>query len=192
MPKRKQTKEQKTKNYLIDLAIRLFIALILAIGSLGIFYSFFTALTVWPSYWLLKLFYPIIKQGNFFFYSQYAVEIISACIGGSAYYLLAILNLTTKSLSWLTRLYAFLFSAFSFLIINIIRIVLLAAILFSGSSQVFNQLHIAFWIIGSTLIVVLIWLLTVKVFAIKEVPVYSDIREILKLFKKQKKKQRKQ
>lgn len=175
-------------SYYYGLATRLALAILLSVNSLAIFYFVFTPLTIYPSFWLLKLFYPVSLEGNSVLYGKSTIELINACIAGSAYYLLALLNLATKGVTIGTRIKAFAFSAGSFLALNILRIVILALTLFSAGNFVFDQIHIAFWVIGSTLFVILIWLLTIKIYRIREIPVYSDFVEVLKLFKPEKEK----
>lgn len=172
------------KTFLYDLGLRLILALLLSINSLVIFYFIFTPLTIYPSFFILKLFYPIVMKGNVFFYSKYAVILIKSCIAGSAYYLLAILNLTTKGMNWKKRVYSFIFSSLLFLILNITRILMMIIILFNLGFSVFDKFHIGFWIAGSTIFVVAIWILTIKIFDIKEIPVYSDIKEVVNIIKR--------
>jgi len=174
---------KKIHKYLYDLFLRLALTLLVSINSLALFYFIFTPLTVYPSYWILKVFYPVIMQDNFLLYNTNVIEIINACIAGSAYYLLIILNLTTKGINWITRIKAFIFSSLSLLVLNILRIVILAILLFSYPLA-FTSIHIAFWLIGSTLFVVAIWIATIKIYNIKEIPIYSDLKEVLKLFRK--------
>ena len=176
-------KKEPTTRYLYGLAFRLLLAILLSVNSLAIIYFIFTPLTVYPSFWLIKLFYPIRIDGSLFYYSNYIIVIVNACVAGAAYYLLAILNLTTKGLSIATRIKVFIFSAASLLTLNILRIVILVLILFGMGSHAFNQIHLSFWVFGSTIFVVGIWILTTKIFKIQEVPVYSDFKEVLKLFK---------
>ncbi len=180
---RKLEREKGDHSYLYGLAARLVLALLLSLGSLALFYAIFTPLTIYPSYWLISQFYSIDRIGNYFYYGDYIIAIIEACVAGAAYYLLAALNLTTKGLTVWTRVKAFAFGALSLLALNIFRIVLLTLVLFSQGKNSFNQIHISFWIAGSTLFVAGIWILTTKVFRIKEVPVYSDFKEVLELVK---------
>lgn len=183
--KRRSRKDetQPSTSYLSGLAVRLILALLLAVNSLALIYFIFTPLTVYPSFWLIKLFYPIQIDGRLFSYTNYTISIVNACVAGAAYYLLALLNLTTKGLNIATRIKAFLFGAVSLLVFNIFRIVILVLILFGIGSNTFNQIHLAFWVVGSTLFVAGIWIATTKIFKIKEIPVYSDFKEVLKLFK---------
>ena len=176
--------EKEDHSYLYGLAARLALALLLSLGSLAIFYAVFSPITIYPSYWLISQFYPIDKIGNYFYYGDYIIAIIDACVAGAAYYLLAALNLTTKGLAIWTRVKAFAFGALALLALNVFRIVLLTLVLFSQGKNSFNQIHISFWIIGSTLFVAGIWILTTKIFRIKEVPVYSDLMEVLRIYKK--------
>lgn len=174
-------REVQTK-YLLGLAARLLLAILLAVNSLAIFYFVFTPLTVFPSFWLIKLFYPITIDGRMFFYSNFIIEIVNACVAGSAYYLFVLMNLTTKGIDIKTRIKAFVFGALSLLTLNVLRIVILVLILFGIGSHAFNQIHLSFWVVGSTIFVFGIWILTIKIFKIKEIPIYSDFKEVLKLF----------
>jgi hypothetical protein len=42
----------------------------------------------------------------------------------------------------------------------------------------FDQLHVFFWYFASTLLVVLVWFATAYVFKIRNIPIYSDFKEI--------------
>ncbi len=185
--KKIQAEERKeSRTYLYGLATRLLIAILISMGSLALFYFIFTPLTIHPSYWIISQFYPIDRLGNYFYYGDYIIAIIDACVAGAAYYLLAVLNLTTKGVPIATRIKAFAFSALALLALNIFRIVLLIFVLFSAGSNAFNQIHISFWIAGSTIFVAGIWILTTKIFRMKEVPFYSDLKEVLSLVKSSK------
>jgi exosortase/archaeosortase family protein len=105
------------------------------------------------------------------------IELINACIAGAAYYLLVLLNLSTKGISALKRLKIFLFSAGIFLLFNIIRIVMLTMV-FLNYPGAFDFTHAFFWYGISTIAVVLIWIFSVKFFEIKNIPLFSDIKAI--------------
>src|SRR3989344_6427380 len=100
---------------------------------------------------------------------------IPACIAGAAYFLLLILNLSTPVKSAFKRATMVLFSFASFLIMNILRIVFLSIIFVEGYLW-FDIIHKFFWYFLSTLFIVAIWFAEVKLFKIKEIPVYSDLK----------------
>jgi exosortase/archaeosortase family protein len=112
------------------------------------------------------------------------VEIIPACVAGSAYYLLTILNLTTP-MNFKKRVLSLLFSYGFLLIINILRI-FIASVLFLTSNSSFNLFHDFFWYFLSLVFVIGIWFLSVYLFKISPIPVYSDFKFILKNSKKSK------
>ena len=168
---------------LLDVLVRYVILIAVAFPNLWIFYFIFTPLTVYPLYFLFGLFFDVSLAGNVIFVSNcFPVELIDACIAGSAYYLLLILNLATPSLKFNKRIKMIVLSFAALLIINILRIFFLSLLFFSGSS-LFDVTHKMFWYLGSIIFVVGIWFAEVKFFKIKEIPFYSDIKFFLKLKK---------
>ena len=65
-----------------------------------------------------------------------------------------------------------------FLGINILRILIFSILLVSGF-QYFDVAHQASWYLGSTLLVIVVWFANVKIFNIKSIPVYTDIKKML-------------
>ena len=150
----------------------------------NIFYLIFTPLTIYPSYFILSIFYPSIKllSSNILSFGIIQAKLITACIAGAAYYLLLILNLTT-SMKNKTRIKSILFILLAFLILNILRIVVFSALLFN-SYLYFDFTHLFFWYFGSTILIVFIWFANVKLFKINSIPVYTDFKNILKEIKR--------
>lgn len=148
--------------------------ILLAMGNLWIFYKIFTPLTIYPVYFLLNLLYHASLSGTSIFSSQFSIQLVNACIAGSAYYLLLILNLAV-SMPLKKRIPALIFSFLAFLIINILRIFLFTLLLVK-SPALFNFSHLAFWYILSAVIVFLVWLLEIKLFKIKAIPFYDDLK----------------
>jgi exosortase/archaeosortase family protein len=160
----------------IYLSLRYLLLLILGL-NLWLFYAVLKPLTIYPSFLLIKFFYnSAILSGSSIIISGFNIEIIDACIAGSAFLLLLILNLTTP-MNLKTRFYSLLFSLLSLLLINILRIFLLS-ILFIESFSLFDMTHKFFWYFLSIIFVFLIWILTIKLFKIKKIPVYSDIKSL--------------
>jgi exosortase/archaeosortase family protein len=116
--------------------------------------------------------------GQSIFLNSIKINFIDACIAGSAYYLLLVLNLSTPSIK--RRIYYLVFSFLIFFVINTARILFLIFVL-SSVPKYFGLAHMTLWYLASTFIVVGIWFLQVKLFDIKEIPFYSDIRYLLKL-----------
>lgn len=178
-------KKRKNKNVkffaLFDIFIRYVLLASLSVYSLGIFYFIFTPLTLHAVYFLLHLVYyqismidnVILVSGNF------PIEIIGACVAGSAYYLLLILNLSIPKIKILDRVKLILFSFLSFFIINVLRIFILSIVYVNGKSW-FNTAHVLFWYLGSIVFVVGIWFAGIKILKIKGIPFYSDLKYIFK------------
>lgn len=168
-------RKQKEENAVLYLFIR-YLTLAMVGILLPVFYQFFFPLTIWPSFFLLNLFYSVSISGNILFIEGLEIEIVNACIAGSAYYLLLILNLTTN-MQINQRIFSLLFSFSSLLFLNILRIFLLS-ILYIENFAFFTFVHELFWYVLSVVFVVAIWFLTILLFKIKTVPVYSDLKKI--------------
>ena len=148
--------------------------------NLWIFYFIFIPLTLYPVYFLLSLFFDTSLLGNIIILNKnFAIELIRACIAGSAYYLLLVLNLSIPKIKVSKRIKMITFAFSSLLIINILRIVLLSFVAYSGYSF-FDIAHELFWYFMSIIFVVGIWFAEVKIFKIKEIPFYSDLKFLYK------------
>jgi energy-coupling factor transporter transmembrane protein EcfT len=73
------------------------------------------------------------------------------------------------------RIKSLLFILLGFFVFNILRIIILS-VLFVNKIKYFEELHLFLWFFLSTLFVILIWFLSVKLFKIKGTPFYSDLR----------------
>ena len=170
-------KNKSDKNKLKNLLLRYAIIILVALPNLWLFYTILTPLTVYPVFFLLNLFFDATLAGNFIFINnQIPIEIIPACVAGAAYYLLFILNLSIPSIELKKRTKMVLFSFGSLLILNILRIFVLSIFLISENASLFDITHRIFWYLISIVFVVGIWFSTVKIFRIKDVPFYSDIK----------------
>ncbi len=174
---RKKVKKNKTKQdgqKIHLLFLRYLFLLLLAFPNLQLLYAIFTPLTIYPVYFFLKLFFSVSLSNNIIILNGFTIQLVKACIAGSAYYLLLILNLTTP-MPLKKRLPAIFFSLSCFLLINIARIFLFS-ILFLQSFSIFSLTHLVFWYFLSSAIVFAIWFAEIKLFKIYEIPVYSDIK----------------
>ncbi|MDP1696082.1 MAG: pacearchaeosortase [archaeon] len=162
--------------------IRYFILLILVLFNLKIIYTITTPITIFPVFFILKLFYsPVfLLNGGLIVFETSAISLITACIAGSAYYLLILLNLSTP-MPLKTRIKSISFVLLAFLALNIIRI-LVFSMLFASGFEYFSITHRFVWYIVSTLMVIGIWFSSIAIFRIKEIPIYTDIQRLIKLF----------
>ena len=176
-------KSKKKFQGLSSILVRYSILIASGISNFWLFYFLFTPLTIYASYFLLKLFYQNTSLiANIILVNSIPIEIIEACVAGSAYYLLLIFNLSIPNIKIKKRLLLLLFSFSLFFIVNIIRIVVSSYLLVSGATW-FDFAHRLFWYIGSIVFVVGIWFFSVKLFKIKEIPFYTDIKNLFSLAK---------
>lgn len=160
----------------VDFAIRYLTLVLIAFPGLFLFYKIFTPLTVYPSYWLFSIFFDTSLYSNIILLNNsLVVEIVAPCVMGSAYYLLLILNLSIPEIKLKKRLIMILTSFAALLIVNILRIFVLGS-LYNLDSILSDPLHTFFWYFLSIFFVVGIWFAQVKLFRVKGIPFYTDLR----------------
>lgn len=179
---KKKSKDKKA--FVYSIFARYLIILISSLGNLWIFYFLFTPLTVYFTYFILNIFFGATLSGTTIFLGSlgYPIEIIGACVAGSAYFLLLIFNLSVPNINILKRLKIIGFAFLSFFFVNSMRIIILSAI-YILKPEIFDLTHMLSWYIGSIVLVVGIWFLEVKLFKIKDIPFYSDIKSVFKYAK---------
>lgn len=156
--------------------------LILLVGlfNLKLFYFIFTPLTFFSVSKILTFFGQVTILGDIILFNSSAINLVAACIAGSAYYLFFILALSTRNLAFKKYIYLILYCFGIFYFVNVLRIVFMAFII---GATYFNFTHLFFWYFTSLLLVVLIWFSAVKTFKIASVPIYSDINYLIKQIK---------
>ena len=174
--------KRKNNNYIFDLIIRYFLAFAASYNGLFTFYYIFTPLTIYPVLFILNLFISPILNGNTIILREFTIELIPACIAGSAYYLLFILNMVVPNVDIVKRVKMILFSFASLLILNILRILSMIA-LASYNLSFFNLAHKFFWYFLNIILVVIIWFVEIAIFKIKSIPFLDDISNLYKLTK---------
>lgn len=172
--------------YEYSLILRLVIILLIPVK---IFYVIFTPLTIFPSYFLLRLFnYEILMDyvNKYFIIGNYTLDFVPACIAASAYYLLFLLILATKGIGLRTRIKMLLLGSFLILVMNIIRVEILIVALVEYGKALFESIHLVFWRFVSVVYVFFVWVFLIKRYKVESIPVYSDLRMLYKksLFKK--------
>ena len=170
-------------NKIKDIFIRYFLLILIALPNLFIFYLILTPLTLYPLFLIFKIFIKDISLiNNSFIISGFRIDIIGACVAASAYYLLTILNLSVPNIPLKKRLKMLSFSFLLLLSFNILRIFILT-IFFVSEYSFFDFAHKLFWYFGTTIFVILIWFIEIKRYNIKEIPIYSDIKFLIKQIK---------
>ena len=160
-----------------------YVILLALMFTLPLIYKIMLPLTIYPVAGLLKIFYQVSIQKDIIMIGlQTPIQIISACVAGSAYLLLLILNLSVP-MKTKKRIYSIAFSILILLGLNILRIFILS-ILYHNNFRFFDFTHKMFWYVLSTIFVITIWFLIVKVFSIKQIPVYTDIKYLSKNIKR--------
>lgn len=161
-------------------------ATLLVLGLfIEVFYIIFKPLTIYPVYFILKLTNHAYLLYSTIIIGKTHIGLISACIGGAAYYLLLILLMATP-MELQKRIKAILFSFICFLVVNNIRILILVWLVINGSNY-FTFVHEITWYLGSTLLVIIIWFATIYLFKIKNIPGYTDFKVLVKAAKRNKK-----
>ena len=74
----------------------------------------------------------------------------------------------------------FFIGAAAIFFMNIARIVILVFVYLNFGKNYFDLVHIVFWHVVSTIFVAAVWIALVEWYKIKQIPVYSDIKEILR------------
>lgn len=153
------------------------IALLLGIFS-NIFYFIFTPLTVYPTYIISNIFLNSKLIENALIIDGVIFRFIPACIAASAYLLLAILILTTKGINLKKCFKLFVIGSLLILAANILRLEFLIYLYRNFSIELFNTIHLFIWKVLASVYVVLVWIFLTKYYKIKEIPVYSTLKEV--------------
>ena len=171
----------KDRKLLFDIFGRYLLILLLGLGDLWIFYTLFKPATIHTLVSILRIFSgEVVLVGGRILFESILIEIIPACVAGAAYYLLFILVFSTPNIKIKRRLGILLLTSLAFFILNILRLLILALI---NKSAYFETVHLLFWYALSTIFVVLIWVFSVKFFKIKDIPIYTDVRTLIRLAK---------
>jgi len=134
-------------------------------------------ITIYLSYFLLSIIQQnVILNSPYIIINGVTTKFVTACAAVSAYYLLMLLVLLTKDIRPLTRLKMFFLGSLIILIVNTIRVVILLLILSYRNQNLFETVHIAFWMLIGSIIVALTWIYLVKRYKVRSIPVYSDLK----------------
>lgn len=166
--------------YYANLILRIVLALTI---KLEWSYLVFSPATLFSSYWLLSIFgYGVVADFNVgqLIIGETVLNFVEACSAGVAYYLLALIILLTKGIPVKTRIKMFLYGAMIIFFVNLFRVLLLIYILVEYGKYYFDAVHLFFWDIVASVLVVGIWIFLTRKYKITEIPVYSDLKELWK------------
>jgi len=166
---------------------RYLIILIAGLGNLVLFYKFLTPLTVHSVGGILSIFTQTVIKNSTIYLRELEIQIIPSCVAGSAFYLLFILNLTTRKIKANKRIKILLVSFASLFVLNLSRILILIAI---NKKPYFESVHWVFWNLISIVFIAGIWIAMTKIYKIREIPVYSDVKYLINTRKKSKKRKK--
>ena len=162
----------------LDLPIRYVLAVLVGVFY-QIFYWIFSPWTLHSTYWILNLVYDVVLEGNLISFDSVTFALIPACTAATAYLLLTMLILVTRGIKLLTRIKIWIYGCLLILVFNTLRIFLLIWIYVTFGQNYFDALHLMFWHVVSTVVVILIWIGLTKKYKVKGIPVYSDLKYIL-------------
>ena len=180
----KQTKK------ILGLFARYLTILLIGLGNLYVIYKVLMPLTIHILNVILSIFTNTALYGTIIHLPQIgiAVEIVPACVAGSAFYLLFLLLMSTAGIEPETRAKTII-TAFAILFaLNILRILFLIPI---ATTTYFETVHWISWHLISVIFVVGIWFSIVKIYKIKKIPIYSDVKYIRSLIKTKQSKRKK-
>jgi len=178
----------KQPKKILGLFARYFAMLLIGAGNLYVVYKVLTPITIHTVNTVLSIFTKTVLEGNIIHLSNVGIEIVPACVAGSAFYLLLMLLMSTANIRPQTRIKAIITALVMLFVLNILRILILIPM---ANASYFEIVHWIFWHFVSIIFVVIVWFSIIKMFKIKEVPIYSDIKYIGSLVKTKKSKRKK-
>jgi exosortase/archaeosortase family protein len=150
--------------------------LVAILGALALepLYWFLTPLTVQTVKILISTVTSVTLLGETTLYikGEY-ISLVPACIAGAAYYLLLICACTIP-LTWKERGKVLGISWGLLFVFNVIRILGTTYLATTGNS-LFTVTHAFFWYAGSTVMVILCWILTTTYCKIQTIPFVTDL-----------------
>lgn len=170
------------EGYIKELAFRVIASFAVLLGYNWL-YILLTPLTLHFSYFFFSIFVPSALIGTKIATLTDTFNFIPACVATSAYALLALLVFLTKDISWNERLQMIIYGWIAILAFNILRIELLLLTFFSLETA-YDSIHLFVWKFMSTAFVVLLWLGLARLYKVKAIPVYSDVKELIGMIRK--------
>jgi len=173
------------KKEVAGLFIRLLITIIILLIPINLFQELLQEITLKATIFLLEIsnLSPIVGKyavkNSIEIFGTTTINIVKYCVTSSAYYLLLILAIITKNIPIIKRVFMFLIGSLLIFIVNMARIIGLIIILLK-SPESFYIAHTILFIIISTVYVLIIWIALSIMFKIKTIPIYSDLKDLIK------------
>ena len=166
----------KGYNNVVMLVLRYLSAILLLIFS-DFLYKALQPLTFYSAYYLTSLFADArLLSSTELIVGTQTLEFVPACAAVLAYILLYILILFTRGISFRLGLKIALVGSVIIFVVNIIRIEALMYVLLKYGKDYFQTLHLLVWKVFSSLFVALLWILFVRKYKIKGIPIYDDLK----------------
>lgn len=177
----------KQSKKILGLFARYFALLLIGAGNLYIIYKLLTPLTIHVLNGILSIFTTTSLDGIIIHLPQLGIgiEIVAACVAGAAFYLLLILIMSTADIKPEKRARMIIVAFAALFVLNLLRILILIPM---AGAAYFETVHWLSWHIISILFVVGIWFSIVKIYKVKTIPIYSDVKYIRSLIKPKRKK----
>ena len=140
-------------------------------------------LTIYIGFLVLFNFSPVI-DGNLIIINGIRFEFVEACIASYAYYFLWILCFFTKDISFVNRIKIIGYGFLLIFIMNIFRIWLIIYLALNYGFFWFNLVHLFFWKFLMGVYVALVWIGLVRYYKINSIPIYDDIKTLIKDIRK--------
>ena len=166
----------------LKLITRIIIAIAISLSA-KLFYFVLAPITLYSSYFITKIFFPVVIKENTFLINDLTLEFVPACVAVAAYILISLLILLTKDIKPKVLIKMFVIGFFLILIANLIRIEIMIFVLIEYGNNLFKTLDLFFWKVLSTVYIVFVWILLTRLFKIKTIPVYSDVKYLIKRLK---------
>ncbi len=166
-------------NYYFGLIIRV----LLCFMPISFFSFVLTPLTIYGVYLLLFSYGPVVFD-KIFTINNINFEFVEACIASYAYYFLWILCMLTKDINVKTRIKMILYGSLLIFAMNILRVGLIITLAVDYGFFWFNLVHLFFWKFFSGVYVALVWIFLVKIYNIKGIPIYDDLKTLIINIKK--------
>ena len=154
----------------------LLIRILLCFIPLSLLTWILTPITLKLSYITLLYYNPILISADVMVINGIPFSFIEACIATSAYYLIILLVLLTKEITLKQRIKLIFIGSLLILLMNLLRIFILIFVTVNYGFYWFEIIHLAFWKFVSGIYIALVWILLVRYYKIKSVPVYDDIK----------------
>lgn len=141
--------------------------------------SLLTPLTIYAVYLILFSYSPIIIERTMSI-NNIGFNFVEACIATYAYLFLWGLCMLTKGINVKARTKIIIYGFLLIFAMNIFRIILLIILAVNYGFHWFNLVHLFFWKFLSGVYVALVWIFFVKIYKIKAIPIYDDLKTLYK------------